>query len=311
MSLFDTRDIRPMLIGESGEAFNSPDFIFELKLDGERCLAYMDDVGADFRNKRNMKMNAKIPELAEVYRQVDGPCILDGELIVLKEGELSFFEIQRRSLMSKSFRIELAAAKTPASFIAFDILYCKGRELMGLPLMERKRILKDIIRENARLAVSRYIEEQGRPFYDLAEERDLEGIVAKRKDSKYFIGKRTKDWIKIKNLQDDDFVVCGYLYKEGFVANLVLGQYQDGCLIYKGHVTLGVSSDDMRYIKQVKTIPEPLFDKKPPGHKEAVWLTPELVCTVKYMMKHAGGSLRQPVFKGLRPDKEPEDCVSS
>ena len=96
----------------------------------------------------------------------------------------------------------LAASKYPASFTAFDILYYDSRQVTGLPLMERKKLLKKAVKENSKILVSRYIEDDGKVFYKLAEKNDLEGIVAKRKDSKYYIGKRTKDWIKIKNLKD-------------------------------------------------------------------------------------------------------------
>ncbi len=311
--IFEGKSIKPMLIGEMREAFDSPQYIYELKLDGERCIAYLDKTeGTVLRNKRNLSMLPKVPELSEIHRQVKCRCILDGELLVIKDGKPDFAEIQRRSLMSNSFRIQLASLKYPASFIAFDILYYKDHEVTGLPLMERKKLLVDTVVENERLAVSRYIETQGVEFYNLTEKNQLEGIVAKRKDSKYFFDKRTKDWIKIKYLQDDDFVVCGYILKENGVTSIVLGQYSSGDeLRYKGHVTLGLSSTDFQKIKSTSEIEYPLFKALPAGNEAAVWIEPVLVCTVKYMMKTASGSMRQPVFKGLRDDKEPKDCVDN
>ena len=100
MDLFESKNIKPMLIGEMQEAFDSPDYIYELKLDGERCIAYLDKDSTDLRNKRNIKMLAKVPELSNIHKQVKCRCILDGELIVIKDGKPDFFEIQRRSLMS-------------------------------------------------------------------------------------------------------------------------------------------------------------------------------------------------------------------
>jgi bifunctional non-homologous end joining protein LigD len=177
--------------------------------------------------------------------------------------------------------------------------------------MKRKKLLEKTIKENERFAISRYIEEKGIQFYQLAEQNELEGIVAKRKDSKYYFDKRTKDWIKIKNLLDDDFVVCGYILKDNSVASIVLGQYLNSDnkeLAYKGHVILGITTADFKVIKSMPEISMP-FNILPTGNDNAVWVEPCLVCTVKYMMKTSNGALRQPIFKGLRDDKEPEDCI--
>ena len=310
--LFASKEIKPMLIGASAVAFDSPDYIYELKLDGERCIAYLDpETGTELRNKRNMKMLPKVPELAGIHKQARKRCILDGELAVLVDGKPDFFEIQRRSLTTNDFKIKLQSSKYPASFIAFDLLYDTDHEAVSLPLMERKRLLEGAISDSERLAVSRYIEGQGVTFYQLAEEQELEGIVAKRRDSRYYFDKRTQDWIKIKNLQDDDFVVCGFIQKEQGVVSAVLGQYRGETLLYKGHVTLGVSGADYRAMAASKRQDTSPFRETPAGNEAAVWLVPELVCTVKYMMKTAGGGMRQPVFKGLRDDKEAKDCVAS
>lgn len=211
--------------------------------------------------------------------------------------------------MSNSFRIQLASSKLPASFTAFDILYYDDHEVMDLTLMQRKKLLEKTVKENERIAISRYIEEHGVEFYQLATQNQLEGIVAKRKDSKYYLDKRSKDWIKIKNLQDDDFVVCGYIFKHTGVISIVLGQYLNKELVYKGHVTLGISTADFQLMKSIPIINTQPFNFLPCENENVVWIEPILVCTVKYMMKTANGSLRQPVFKGLRDDKEPQDCI--
>lgn len=300
---FDKRQIGPMLIGADGEAFDSGDFIYELKWDGERCLAYLDPAdGTELRNKRNLKMLPKVPELAGIHRQVRKKCILDGELTIMKDGRPDFYEIQKRSLTANSFKIQLASKQYPASFVAFDILYYDGEDLTMLPLMERKEYLKKaVVTENARLAISRYVPDKGCSLYLLTKQQNLEGIVAKRKDSIYLAGKRTKDWIKIKNLKDDDFVVCGYIYKENHMVSLVLGQYDGNQLVYKGHVTLGVGGEDFELIRSKKSAASPPFEV-PSGNEEAIWILPELVCTVKFMDYNANGGMRQPVFKGLRFD---------
>ena len=296
--IWETKNIRPMLIGTEGQPFDSDEYIYELKLDGERCIAYLDRDKTILKNKRNILMLPKVPELAEIHKNVNVRCILDGELAVIKDGRPDFFEIQKRSMMSNPVKIDMAAKKYPACFTAFDILYYENRQVTDLPLTERKELLqKAVISENGRFAVSRFIEKNGIQFYALAEQQELEGIVAKRKDSKYYFDKRTKDWIKIKYLQDDDFVVLGYVPKENSMNSIILGQYSNGQLVYKGHVTLGVGGEPFRRIKTL--------------NKNAVWVTPELVCTVKYMMKTESGGMRQPVFKGLREDKSPEECIDN
>lgn len=205
----------------------------------------------------------------------------------------------------------MAAKKYPACFTAFDILYFEDRQVTDLPLTERKKLLQKAVKsEDSRFAVSRFIEKNGIAFYNLAMQKELEGIVAKRRDSKYYFDKRTKDWIKVKYLQDDDFVVLGYVPKENSMNSIILGQYSNGRLVYKGHVTLGVGGEPFRRIKSLdKTSCS--FSEIPKGNENAVWVKPELVCTVKYMMKTESGGMRQPVFKGLREDKSPEECVDN
>lgn len=213
--LWESKTVKPMLIGAEGEPFDSEDFLYELKLDGERCIAYLDMDRTILKNKRNVLMLPKVPELSEIHRNVNVRCILDGELAVIKDGKPDFFEIQKRSMMSNPVKIDMAANKYPACFTAFDILYYDDHQVMDLPLTERKELLQKAVQsENSRFAVSRYIENNGISFYNLAEQQELEGIVAKRKDSKYYLDRRTKDWIKIKYLQDDDFVVWAMFRKK-------------------------------------------------------------------------------------------------
>lgn len=307
--LFDEKSVKPMLIGAEGEAFDSPEHLYELKLDGERCIAYLDGRGTELRNKRNMRMLPKVPELADIHTQVGCRCILDGELAVIRDGKPDFYEIQRRSLMSNPLKIELASKQNPACFTAFDLLYFEDHAVTDLPLTQRKELLRQAVRtESARLAVSRVVEHSGAAFYKLAEQQGLEGIVAKRKDSKYYQDKRTKDWIKCKNLKDEDYVVCGYIPKENHMTSLVLAQVADGRLKYKGHVTLGVGGEAFRRIRELPRRATPPLDI-PAGNENAVWLEPVTVCTIRYMEKTASDSLRQPVFKGLRNDKTPEECL--
>lgn len=295
-----------MLISEQKDPFDSTDWIYEIKLDGIRCIAYLDETGTDLRNKRDKKMLSFVPELTEINRQVKQKCILDGELFVLKDGLTDFYEIQRRALMTDPFKIQLASLKYPASFVAYDIIYVSGKTTIDLPLMQRKKLLQDIVTENNSISISRFVEESGIALFTVAKNQNLEGIVAKKKDSKYYFDKRTKNWIKCKVMATNDCIICGYIKKANNMTSLVLGQYNGNQLIYKGHVTLGVSLSvlDAYGFKIRPTSP---INSVPPGNENAIWLEPTLVCIVESMPTDKN-SFRQPVFKGIRNDKLPEEC---
>ncbi|BCN30888.1 non-homologous end-joining DNA ligase [Anaeromicropila herbilytica] len=306
MDLFEQKAIKPMLISELTSPFNSEDWIYELKLDGIRCLAYLDAVHTELRNKRNMNLTPKFPELSSIHTSVKGKCILDGELIVLKNGVPDFYELQRRVMLSDTFKIQLGYTKHPASYVAYDLIYLNGEDMTGYPLLERKQLLQNIIVENDTLAISRYIETRGIELYQVAEQQKLEGVVAKRKDSKYYFDKRSKDWLKFKRLVDEDFVICGYQPNESKSYTLILGQYRADTLIYKGSVSFGVKTSFLQEYNLTRIDDSP-FTLTPSGHDDVTWLKPELVCVVEYM-PNTKDALRQPVFKGIRDDVLPTDC---
>ena len=312
MDLFDSKNIKPMLIGKEMAPFDDPNYIYELKWDGERCVAYLEPGRPpELRNKRNVRMLSKVPELAVISKQVKKRCILDGELFILKDSRPDFSLIQRRSLMSDRFKIELDSKHNPATFSAFDVLYYDCQETMLLPLMERKALLDKSIMDGPRMAISRYVEGQGTSLFNFAAERGLEGIVAKVKDSIYIQDKRTTDWIKMKVMMEEDYVVCGYILKSNHMTSIILGQYRGNTLIYKGHVTMGVSGQAFDIISRHPTLPSAPFIAYPAGHgnDRAIWLSPDLVCIVKFIHHTKSGGMRQPVFKGLRFDKTAAECI--
>lgn len=307
--IWESKDIKPMLIGSEGQPFDSEDYIFELKLDGERCIAYLDKDRTILKNKRSILMLPKVPELSDIHKCVNVRCILDGELAVIKNGKPDFYEIQKRSMMSSPTKISLSSREFPACFTAFDILYHDNRQVTDLSLTERKSLLQNaVISEKDRFAVSRYIERNGTAFFALTEQQELEGIVAKRKDSRYYFDRRTKDWIKIKHMEDDDFVVLGFVPKENSMNAVILGQYRNSDLVYKGHVSFGVGGESFHMIRNLRKTDCP-FSSVPSDNDNAVWIEPTLVCTVKYMSRTESGGMRQPVFKGIREDKLPEECI--
>lgn len=295
MDLFKEMNVSPMLISQMQEPFDDADWIYELKLDGCRCVAYLEENRVVLRNKRNMELLPRFPELGSIHSQVKNRCVLDGELIVMVNGVPDFYELQKRTLLNDKFKIRLGADKLPASFVAYDCLQYGDKVLFDVPLIERKSMLQETVLEDDQIAVSRFIPEKGTELFALTVQQELEGVVAKRKDSLYFPGKRTKDWIKFKRMADKDFIICGY--EPGDMVNLILGEYQAGKLVYGGTVTLGVRKEIVKVLKK-SSCP---FETAPKGHEAAVWCVPERVCTVEYM-PNTKDVLRQAVFKGIRED---------
>ena len=300
MDLFEQKNISPMLLHQV-EPFDDKDYIFELKLDGIRCIAYIDTKSVVLQNKRFKDVTDIYPELKEMNKCVKHKVILDGELVVLTDGKPDFYALQTRSLMTDKFRIELAAKRNPVQFVAYDIIYNNGNDLTNLPLMKRKEILSADINEGNNLSISRYIEEKGKAFFELAKKENLEGIVAKKKDGLYHIGKRTRDWVKIKVMQDEDLLVLGYKPDEnGNVKDLILGHEENGKLKCKGSVYLGISKEERDYIKNFATKNKSkVIDGK---YKDVIWIEPELIGTVQYMQETESGNMRQPVWNGLKMD---------
>ena len=305
MGVFEEKSVSPMLIAQMQEPFNDDGWIYELKLDGCRCIGYFGQNGTCLRNKRNMELLPRFPELKGLHHSVSERTVLDGELVVLRDGVPDFFELQRRTLLTDRFKIEMAAATHPASFVAYDCLCKDGRSIMDRPLLERKEALQSSVREDSLIAISRYIPTDGIGLFRAADERELEGVVAKRAASLYYPGRRTKDWIKFKRMADEEFVVCGYIRKNSRTFSIILGKYHDGSYLYKGHVTLGVTKEAVGQLRESGIMP---FAAIPAGagNESAVWVRPDRVCTVEYM-PNTKDSLRQAVFKGFRTDVVPED----
>ena len=302
--LFEDKKISPMLLHEVNEPFDDEDYIHELKLDGIRCVAYIDPKSVILQNKRFKDLTPIYPELSGICECVKKRVILDGELVVMTNGKPDFYALQRRSLMADSFKISLAAKKNPVQFVAYDILYFNGKDLTDLPLLKRKEILAENVKEGFNLSISRYVSTFGVDFFELAKKENLEGIVSKNKDGLYHIGKRTHAWVKVKVMQDEDLLVLGYQPDDdGKVKDLILGYYNDkGEIKCRGKVYLGISKEERRIIAQFakkNTVKRPWFDK----YKNVVWLKPQLVGTAHFMQETENGGMRQPVWKGLREDK--------
>lgn len=211
-----------MLLNES-KPFDSPDYLFELKLDGIRAILYVDKESVTLQNKRGDELIERYPELKQAYQFTKCRCVLDGEIICMTNGMPDFAKLQRRALLTNKLRIHLMTKSCPVQFVAYDILQKEDKVLIDLPLLKRKDILNDIVTDSDILAKSQYILNNGKEFFNLTKKQGLEGIVAKKIDSLYILGKRSKEWLKIKALNDEDFLICGYkLNDKGKVKDVLL-----------------------------------------------------------------------------------------
>ncbi|MCC8191126.1 MAG: DNA ligase [Planctomycetes bacterium] len=312
MDIFTARSAKPMLIHGESDPFDSDQYTYELKMDGERSLAYLDADRTELINRRDRRILANFPELSDLHHQANGRCILDGEIIAGIGSKQDFEFIKQRAVTKNVHAIKRLAEQTPCTFVATDILYLGDRDITRLPLVERKALLRDTVADGGAVAVVQTIEEHGVEFFRLVKEQGLEGIIAKRKDSLYHMGKRTRDWEKIKNWDEDLFLVCGFLPSDrANVVSLVLGQWSAGGeIIYKGRVTLGVNRPEFAIVNKQKRAKSFPFPETPPeAAKGAVWLVPKLVCKAGFLCWTVHGRLRQPFFKELVSGVAPEKVI--
>ena len=324
MDIFDSKAIKPMRIPETKTPFNSPDWIYELKLDGIRCLAYLDSSSTDLRNKLNQPLLPNFPELDNLHCLSNTKCILDGELIVLKNGVPDFYELQRRLIQSPNNQLRNLAPSDhqsnpapyySASFVAYDILYHKDRTVTDLPLLERKHLLDHILNETVDLAISRYTEERGIELFRLAVQEKLEGVIAKRKDSLYCINETTASWVKFQKISNSHYILCGILYTPNGKKRFLLGQYQRDTLVYKGSVDItAFDSKDSNLVDYVHhvcaRIPNSPFLLTPIWSQEydLLWLEPQLVCSIEHPSTDRPGQ-KNTVFRGICEDVLPQQCI--
>jgi bifunctional non-homologous end joining protein LigD len=305
------RKIKPMLAHLAGP-FDSEDFWFEWKFDGTRCICF---VGEKLRlqNRRLMNITHRYPELT-LEQDIDAKeAILDGEIVVLREGKPDFRALQTREHVGDKLRIELFSQTTPATLVAFDLLYLDGKPLIDLPLVERKAKLQEILTESPRILLSRHIETHGKRYFEEVVRLGLEGAMAKRKHSIYQIGKRSHDWLKLKATKTLDCVIVGYTPGEGwrseYFGALALGAYREGKLEFMGKVGTGFDEALLKMLAPMlrgrETVTRPV-DAEPPY--EVRWVKPELVCEVRYMELTHELKLRAPSFRRLRFDKPPREC---
>ncbi|HHW11041.1 MAG TPA: hypothetical protein GXX29_13835 [Firmicutes bacterium] len=317
-------DFIPPMLAVTGELPDTEDFLNEPKWDGLRCQAWFRDGGLRLLSRNGKELLPRFPELSCLTGLIKGTdWIIDGELIVIGAGGLPDFDLVRnRNMTSIPGHIAKLAAQYPATFAAFDLLYLNGAPMLARPLRERREMLHGLFEENPCLIKTPGLIGSGKTFWQMLARDGWEGLVAKRLDSPYIPGKRSTHWIKVRNVREIDCVVGGFIGQgraesaDGTLQSLLLGQYTAGGeLIYIGHVGTGFSTAERRSLLRIllslrlKSGAGPLLLHVPREHaKDAVWVQPNLVCSVQFLTWTGGGLLRHPVFKGWRTDKEPHEC---
>jgi len=302
----------------SQEIFEEKSWIFEPKFDGTRVAIVKEDSKIRLINRRGKDISYRYPELRGIVKNIKANnCILDAELVVLnKEGKPDFNLLQQREQLDNKVLIELKSAEWPATLFVFDVLQIDKQSTASLPLKVRKELLNKIIEDSEFITKCPYTFD-GKKLWKKVREQGLEGVMAKKIDSAYE-GKRSKNWLKIKNLNTVDAIVVGFTKGKGArekLGALVLACYDRGKLIYVGKVGTGFDKSTIDFLlSQLQKI----ITKKPAIkdankikeiEEDVVWVKPMLIAEVKFLELTKDKKLRAPSFMRLRFDKKPQDCT--
>jgi bifunctional non-homologous end joining protein LigD len=306
--------IEPMLASIAEKPFSNPEWLFEIKWDGVRALAWIRDGDLELRARSGRVITSSYPELAQLPSRFGASeAVLDGEIVVLDEnGRSDFGRLQSRMHVGRPSASLVRQA--PVAYHVFDVIFCDGYDLRRVPLIERKNFLKRRLEPGDSFRYADHVIEKGRELFDLARRRDLEGIVAKQLYSAYEAGVRSPLWLKIKITVEVDAVIGGWTAPRGsreHFGALLLGLYQGDTLRFIGGVGTGFTeasqADVFQRLQKLDTDHCP-FDQAPDTKEKAAWVKPELVARVKYSNWTEEQRLRAGVFVALRPDLNSLDC---
>ena len=313
----DGGKLRPMLAETGEEAFSDPGWLFELKYDGVRVLAEKRGERVRLFARTGAERTATYPEVTRALGHLPVEhCVLDGELVVFDgPGAGSFERIQQRFTQSDPAQIARGEVEHPVVLQAFDCLAAAGFDLRRLPLAERKRILSLFTPRIGVVRFADHVEGDGEALFAMAESHGLEGVIAKRADSAYETGRRSRRWLKLKAPHTASLAIVGIVPGKGSRRSLgsVAVAWQRGeALRYAGNVGSGLDEATIERVlarADALAVDSPRFEGAPdPLPRGVRWLRPELVCDVRYTEVTSAGSLRQPVFLGLRDDVAPGEC---
>ncbi len=320
----EATDISPMLasIGEIAIVRRDvEDWAFEMKWDGIRAIvtvraASRDSPGAVALTSRNgHDLTDAYPELAELAECVDVDCVLDGEIVALGSGSRpDFSRLQRRMGLSDARDVQRERHRTPVHLMAFDVLQADGDSLLRTPYRERRERLSEVVSEGESIHVPMAFEGTVDEALDASRELGLEGVMAKKVDSVYLAGRRTRTWLKLKHASTRDVIIVGWRTGSGeradtFASLLMAAHGEDG-LEYLGRVGTGF---DERQLRSLRKKLESMSRKTPPldvpaaEARDAHWVRPVVVGEVQFGGMTGGGRLRHPVWRGVRGDVDPAD----
>jgi bifunctional non-homologous end joining protein LigD len=298
--------VTPQLATLTEELPSGKEWLFEIKWDGIRSLCFLRKGQIALLSRNGTSLTDQFPELKQAIQCLHAEeAILDGEIVVFDEqGRADFQALQPRIMLNK-----LKQNRSDAVLILFDLLYFDGYDLRSVPLEERLKLLGTVVEESAFVRLSTHSQGNGKVLLDFAKKHGLEGIMAKNAHGLYE-GRRTSSWRKIKLVQEQDCVICGFtMGKREAFASLILGIYRDGELLYIGNVGTGFDIIQQKQLRALmnerlaKTYP---FATNPRIPGEVHWIKPELVARIKYTQWTKEDRLRAPVFLGLRTDITPE-----
>lgn len=291
MSKQSRSTIVPMRIAATSSLFDSPNFLYELKLDGIRCIAHLSSNATLLYNEQNEPLHTYVPELQQLHRFASSDCILDGVLIVIKEGIPDYLELLKR-FNPPTTKASDPPSFLPASFVAFDIIEEHKMRLTDLPLSYRKQRLEQLLTESSELMISRTVDTRGSDLYRLGMQLGFDGVIAKHKQSIYKINASTQDWMDIPFENLMSYLVCGLVTTWNKEHLLILGSTTDACVRFKGCVNITSVVDYHPWVlDSLRECCIP-FNKSPFLHtpvfqrnSEIVYFQPTITCSVQTRSK--------------------------
>lgn len=297
--------VEPMLATLTDSYFSDPDWVFEPKLDGVRCLAFKSGRKVRLMSRNQLSLNERYPEVVEAVAALDvDDAVLDGEVAVVSGGVSRFQSLQRHLLEGGGQLV----------YFVFDAPHLAGHDLTRLPLLQRKAVMSNLIAASPTIELVQHTPEEGEALLEDACAKGWEGLIAKRADAPYTTG-RSKDWLKFKCSKEQEFVIGGFTDPQGARVGfgaLLVGYFDGDLLRYAGKVGTGYNDALLRELaarmKKLERDESP-FEGKPPLRKNVHWIAPELVAQVGFSEWTRDGRLRHPRFLGLRDDKQANEVV--
>ena len=300
------KEYRPMLATLADKPFDSTEWVYETKWDGFRLIAEVKRGSVRLFSRNGIEVTARYPAIAQALRPIVEPCVIDGELVALDTKGRSHFQLLQNAMRDEKTRLQ---------YCVFDLLFLGTEDVRHKPLLERKRLLKQMLPRTKLLRYSEHIQEKGIALFEKAKQAGLEGVMAKLASGLYSSGKRTRQWLKFKAVNEQEVVVVGYTAprrSRKYFGALVLAVRESSQWQYVGHAGTGFDEETLQMLynkmQPLKTKAKP-FTVKVKDEAQTTWLRPQLVAEVKFTEWTDRGEMRHPVYLGLRGDKKATDVM--